>query len=294
MNSNLYSRSPINEPIGLGLRDAHIDYILENRPKIGWLEILADNLLSADENYLSKLELLRSDYPFSFHSVGTSIGSTDPLNYEYLKRLRKLILRFEPGLVSEHLCWSGVHGVHLHDLFPLPFNEVTVKHVSQRIEEIQEFLGRTLLIENVSAYAEFDESSLEEYEFITEIALRSGSKILLDINNIYINSINLGVDLKNYLEHIPAALVKEMHLAGGEKHDNIIIDSHNCPVWDEVWELYSQAVTLFGAVPTLIEWDNDIPEFRVLQGEAEKARHIIKNSRTNRPIKSVGNEYVDT
>ena len=289
MSSNGYSRSPINDPVGLGLRDAHLDFILEQRPEIGWLEILADNLLSADGDYLNKLEQLRSDYPFSFHSVGTSIGSTDPLNYDYLERLRRLIRRFEPDMVSEHLCWSGVHGVHLHDLLPLPFNEETVNHVSERIEEIQDFIGRTILIENVSAYAAFEESSLEEYEFITEIALRSGSKILLDLNNIFINSINLGVDLKSYLQHIPPALVKEMHLAGGEKRDDIIIDAHNCPVWDEVWELYRQAVALYGKVPTLIEWDNDLPEFHVLQNEANKAQAIINNHKSDKPT---GSEYV--
>ena len=281
MHNDQLTLSPISSPVGVGLRDLHLEFILKEKPDLGWFEILADNILSSSEGFLSKLENLRADYPFSLHSVGTSIGSTDGLDFEYLKKLKLLIERFEPTLVSEHLCWSGAHGVHLHELFPLPHNEETVNHVADRVSEIQEYLGRKISIENVSAYQTFDESTLEESEFITEIAKRSGSGILLDLNNIFINEANLNLCAKSYIKNIPANLVTEIHLAGGEQREDYILDSHNCPVWDEVWELYQIAMKKFGPVPTLIEWDNDLPEFDLLMEEANKAQAIIDSTCTS-------------
>lgn len=262
---------------GIGLRDPHLRRIIEDKPNIDWVEIIADNIINADESALSRLEKLRRNYPVSLHSVGTSIGSVDPLNFDYLKSLKRLIERLEPFSVSEHLCWSGAHGVHLHDLFPLPMNEETVRHVAGRVERIQDFFGRKILIENVSAYAEFEESVMSEPEFITRIAGRSGSGILLDVNNIFINSYNFGLDAVKYVDSIPGELVGEMHLGGGEQRDGFILDAHNCRIWDEVWGLYGHAVERFGTVPTLIEWDNDIPELEVLLDEANKANKIIES-----------------
>jgi len=262
---------------GIGLRDPHLSRIVEEKPEIGWFEIIADNLIDADDHTFSKLEKLRRDYPLSLHSVGTSIGSVDPLNYDYLKSLKRLIQRLDPFSVSEHLCWSGAHGVHLHDLFPLPMTRETVTHVAGRIGQVQDFFGRRILIENVSAYAGFEESEMSEPEFITRIAERSGSGILLDVNNIFINSYNFNFDAGKYVDDIPVDLVGEMHLGGGEQRDGFILDAHNCRIWDEVWGLYERAVTRFGSVPTLIEWDNDIPELEVLLDEAGKANKIIES-----------------
>jgi len=262
---------------GIGLREPHLRRIIEERPGIDWLEIIADNLIDADDHTLSRLEKLRRNYPISLHSVGTSIGSVDPLNFDYLKRLKRLIERLDPFSVSEHLCWSGAHGVHLHDLFPLPMTEETVAHVAGRIGQVQDFFGRRILIENVSAYAGFEESEMSEPEFITRIARVSGSGILLDVNNIFINSYNFNFDAGKYVDAIPVELVGEMHLGGGEQRDGFILDSHNCRIWGEVWGLYEHAVTRFGAVPTLIEWDNDLPELEVLLDEAGKANKIIES-----------------
>jgi hypothetical protein len=262
---------------GIGLREPHLSRIIEDKPDIDWLEIIADNLIDADESALSRLDELRRDYPLSLHSVGTSIGSVDPLNFDYLTKLKRLIDRFEPFSVSEHLCWSGAHGIHLHDLFPLPMNEETVRHTAGRIERIQDFFGRKILIENVSAYTEFEESEMSEPEFITRIARMSGSGILLDVNNIFINSYNFGLDPVKYVDDVQGDLVGEMHLGGGEQRDGFILDAHNSRIWDEVWELYGHAVARFGTVPTLIEWDNDIPGLEVLLDEADKANKIIES-----------------
>jgi hypothetical protein len=262
---------------GIGLREPHLKRIIEDKPGIDWLEIIADNIIDADETTLSTLEMLRRDYPLSLHSVGTSIGSVDPLNFDYLKSLKRLIDRLDPFSVSEHLCWSGAHGIHLHDLLPLPMTEETVRHVAARVERIQDFFGRKTLIENVSAYTEFEESEMSEPEFITRIARMSGSGILLDVNNIFINSYNFGLNPVTYVDEVPGDLVGEMHLGGGEQRDGFILDAHNCRIWDEVWELYGHAVARFGTVPTLIEWDNDIPELGVLLEEADKANRIIES-----------------
>ncbi|MEW6146142.1 MAG: DUF692 domain-containing protein [Thermodesulfobacteriota bacterium] len=262
---------------GIGLREPHLRRIMEDKPGIDWLEIIADNIIDADETTLSRLDELRRDYALSLHSVGTSIGSVDPLNFDYLKSLKRLIDRLDPFSVSEHLCWSGAHGVHLHDLFPLPMTEETVRHVAGRIERIQDFFGRRILIENVSAYTEFEESEMSEPEFITRIARTSGSGILLDVNNIFINSYNFGLDALEYVENIPGDLVGEIHLGGGEQRDGYILDAHNSRIWDEVWDLYGRAVSRLGAVPTLIEWDNDIPGLEVLLDEADKANRIIES-----------------
>lgn len=262
---------------GIGLRETHLNRVIEDKPEIDWLEIIADNLIDADDHTLSRLEKLRRDYPISLHSVGTSLGSVDPLNFDYLKSLEMLIERLDPFSVSEHLCWSGAHGVHLHDLFPLPMTKETVTHVAGRIEQVQDFFGRRILIENVSAYAEFEESEMSEPEFITCIARMSGSGILLDVNNIFINSYNFNFDAGKYVDDIPVDLVGEMHLGGGEQRDGFILDSHNCRIWGEVWGLYEHAVTRFGPVPTLIEWDNDIPELEVLLDEAGKANKIMES-----------------
>ncbi|MGH7884252.1 MAG: MNIO family bufferin maturase [Thermodesulfobacteriota bacterium] len=267
----------LNLKSGIGLRDPHLQQIIDEKPNIGWFEIITDNLINADKKTLGMLEKIRSDYPFSLHSVGTSIGSVDELNFDYLEKLKELADRLEPFSISEHLCWSGAHGVHLHDLFPLPMTEETVLHVAGRVEQIQEYFGHGILIENVSAYTDFEESEMSEPQFITQIAKKSGSGILLDINNIFINSKNLGLDAKNYIDEVPKSLIGEMHLAGGEQREGYMLDSHSCRVWDEVWDLYDYALENYGQIPTLIEWDNEIPELSILIDEAENADRRINS-----------------
>jgi hypothetical protein len=211
----------------------------------------------------------------SLHGVGLSLGGSDPLDPQHLQHLKTAIARFAPALVSEHLCWTAAGGQHFHDLLPLPYTEEALRHVSARIVEAQERLGRRLLIENVSSYLEFEHSSIPEWEFLREVAARSGCGILLDVNNIYVSAVNHGFDARRYLEAIPAEAVGEIHLAGHVAKDvegtPLLIDSHSQPVTAAVWDLYAHALERLGPKPTLIEWDSELPAFAVLQAEAAKA-----------------------
>ena len=228
---------------------------------------------------LGVLERIRGDYPLSLHGVGLSIGSVDPLDEAHLKKLSRLIERVEPGVISEHLCWGSIGGRYLNDLLPLPYTEEALTHMVDRIEQIQDVLGRRLLIENVSSYLEFVDSAIPEWEFLTAVAERSGCGLLLDINNIYVNAVNHGFDPGTYIEAIPADRVVEMHLAGhtvrayGDRE--ILVDTHNTPVCEDVWALFERTVRRMGARPTLIEWDSDYPPLDTLIGEADKAQSIL-------------------
>ena len=209
------------------------------------------------------------------HSVGMSVGSTDPINWDYVGKIKALADRFQPAWVSEHLCWTSAHGVNFHDLLPLPYTEETINHVAGRISEIQDFLGRKLLIENVSSYLTFKESQMPEAEFISAVAEKADCGILLDVNNIYVSQYNHGDKAMDYIRSIPAERVGEIHLAGGEERDGYMLDTHSREVPDDVWEIYRAAVEHCGDTPSLIEWDNDIPEFSVLACEASKADQIL-------------------
>jgi uncharacterized protein (UPF0276 family) len=225
------------------------------------------------------LERLRAHYPLSLHGVGLSLGSTDPLNMEHLNRLRSLISRFEPGLVSEHLSWSSVGGRYLNDLLPLPYTVEALSHVSTRIARVQEYLGRQILVENVSSYLQYEESRIPEWDFLAEVAERTGCGILLDVNNVYVSATNHGFDARSYLRAMPAKFIGEIHLAGFSintfEDGEILIDTHSRPVTREVWALYSEAVGLYGPVPTLIEWDTDVPALSVLLEEARRADRVM-------------------
>ncbi len=234
------------------------------------------------ENYFGEggqphrfLERIRADYPLSLHGVGLGLGSTAPLDLDHLSKLERLIGRYEPGLVSEHLCWSAAGGRHLNDLLPLPYTEEALAHVCGRIDQAQHLLGRQLLIENVSSYLQFRHSTIPEWEFLAEVSRRSGSAILLDVNNIYVNAVNHGFDPLTYLAAVPLAAVREIHLAGFDDSGACLIDTHGTPVAAEVWSLYREAVGRFGPRPTLIEWDTDIPPLDVLLAEASKAAGIL-------------------
>ena len=253
---------PVPACAGIGLRSAHVHEILETRPLLGWVEVHSENYFGRGipRHYL---ERIREHYPVSLHGVGLSVGSTDALSREHLAALRELIADIDPLFVSEHLSWSSVGGRYLNDLLPLPCTEEALAHVTARVGEIQERLGRQILIENISSYLQFDESAMPEWEFLAELANRSGCAVLLDVNNIYVSATNHGFDACRYLQAIPVRAVREMHLAGFTRKTfdggEILIDTHNRRVVPEVWRLYEAAVARFGAVPTLIEWDSDLP-----------------------------------
>ncbi len=270
--------SPIPARAGIGLRAEHYDAVLESRPPVGWLEVHSENYFGAGGKPLDTLERIRAHYPLSLHGVGLSIGSTDPLDYRHLAKLKRLIRRFEPALVSEHLSWGSVGGRHLNDLLPLPYTEEALYHLVARVARTQDYLGRQILIENISSYLQVVDSTIPEWEFLAELAGRAGCGVLLDVNNIYVSARNHGFDPSFYLQAIPRHLVREIHLAGYTVNrfadGELLIDTHNRPVWPAVWALYRQAVRRFGPLPTLIEWDTDLPELAVLVGEARKAEAI--------------------
>jgi hypothetical protein len=275
---NSVAAAPIPARAGIGLRAPHYAEVLRELPAIPWLEVHSENFFADGGRPHEVLEQVCSHYPLSLHGVGLSLGSTDPLNTWHLDKLKGLIQRYEPGLVSEHLCWCSVDKRYFNDLLPLPYTEEALRHISDRIAQVQDYLGRQILIENLSSYLQFTDSTIPEWEFIAAVAERSGCGILLDVNNIYVNARNHGFDAGAYLEAIPVAAVKEIHLAGYEDEGDCLIDTHGKPVADDVWRLYEQAVYRFGRVPTLIEWDTDIPPLAVLLGEADHAQDIMERS----------------
>lgn len=220
------------------------------------------------------LEELRKDYPIVMHGVSLSIGSSDPLDKTYVKKLKNLAARIEPMWISDHLCWTGVHGQNLHDLLPLPYTRETADHVIKRVKEVQEFLGRRILLENVSSYVSYEHSEMTEWEFLTEVATKADCSLLFDVNNIYVSAVNHQYDAVDFINGIPKNRIKQFHLAGYSDRGTHLIDTHDHPVSDPVWKLYEKAVDRFGAVPTLIEWDDKIPPFERLWREAKQAERI--------------------
>jgi uncharacterized protein (UPF0276 family) len=261
---------------GIGLRTPHYREMIESRPAAaGWREGHSENYFGAGGQPHAFLERLREDYPLSLHGVGLGLGSAAELDARHLTRLKALVERYAPGLVSEHLCWSAVPGRHLNDLLPLPYTEEALAHVVERIERTQEHLGRRILIENISSYLRFKHSTIPEWEFVTQVARRAGCGILLDVNNIYVSAVNQGFDARTYLDAIPGELVDEIHLAGYDESGACLIDTHGRNVSEPVWALYQATIDRIGTRPTLIEWDTDIPALPVLLDEARKAQRIL-------------------
>lgn len=267
---------------GIGLRTPHYTAILEKKPKVAWLEVHSENYFAEGGRPLYVLEKVRRDYPISLHGVGLSIGSADELNWAHLKKLRDLVLKINPCLVSDHLCWSSIHGQHLHDLLPLPYTEEALLHVVDRIQQIQDYLQRQILIENISSYITHAQSTLKEEEFLSEIANRAGCGILLDVNNLYVNAYNLNFDPMSYIRHLPAHLVQEIHLAGFSqstiKEKEVLIDTHDHPVSQAVWELFQTVIQHMGVKPTIIEWDQDLPSLETLCLQAEQAEALMREN----------------
>jgi uncharacterized protein len=263
--------------VGVGLRPPHYPFVLENRPGVGWFEVITENFLGLGSGFgrpLQLLESVRENYEIVLHGVSLSLGSTDPFSDEYLKRWEALIERVQPAWVSDHLCWTGVGGQNLHDLLPLPYTEEALAHIVERIAQVQDRLKRRLLVENVSSYLTFAHSEMEEWEFLSEVARRADCGLLLDVNNIYVSSHNHGFDPLTYLRSVPRDRVGQFHLAGYSDKGTHLIDTHDHPVSDPVWELYREALRLFGDVPTLIEWDDQLPDFPRLAEEAARAESI--------------------
>lgn len=273
---------PIPAAAGIGLRGPHHSQVLADLPSIAWLEVHSENFFAPDSIAANALERIRANYPLSLHGVGLSIGSAGPLAQEHLTKLGQLVDRLDPCLVSEHLCWGAVGGYHLNDLLPLPYTDEALDHMAERINEVQDFLGRQILIENVSSYMEFNDSTIPEWEFLAAVAERSGCGILLDINNIYVSASNHGFRATDYLDAIPVDKVGEMHLAGHsvQVYDDqtVLVDTHDAPVCDDVWALFETALRRFGTRPTLIEWDSDLPALTTLLDEAEKAQQMMNKA----------------
>ncbi len=272
---------------GLGLRPTHYEAILDTRPDVDWFEILSENYMVPGGKPLHFLDRIRAEYPIVLHGVSLSIGSTDPLNREYLRALKELAERVQPAWISDHLCFTGVHGRNLHDLLPLPYTEETVRHVADRIAQVQDFLGRRLLIENVSSYIGYRASDMTEWDFLRAVLERADCLGLLDVNNVYVSGYNHGFEPRDYLEAIPVERVQQFHLAGHRRLEACIVDTHDEPVPDPVWELYEVAVRRFGPVSTMIERDDNIPALPELVAELDRARALARRALTGTPMEAV-------
>jgi uncharacterized protein len=259
---------------GLGLRTPHYEAVLNEPHAIDWLEVITENYLVPGGKPLDYLERMRRRFPLVMHGVSLSIGSTDPVDFEYLAQVRALAARIEPHWISDHLCWTGIEGRNLHDLLPLPYTEEALAAVVERVGQVQDALGRQILLENVSSYLTYRASDMSEWEFLREVAQRADCAILLDINNIYVSSVNHGFDPRTYLQSIPKDRVRQFHLAGHSDVGGHLIDTHDHPIVEPVWDLYCAAVAQFGAVPTMIERDDNIPALSELVAELEIAREL--------------------
>lgn len=262
---------------GIGLRTPHYRDALDSRPDIAWFEVHSENYFGEGPP-LATLEKIRKNYPISLHGVGLSLGRADQLDTAHLRSLKRLIERIDPGLVSDHLSWGAIGTRHLNDLLPLPCTEESLATVCLHIDEVQAFLGRRMLVENVSSYLRWKHDTLPEWEFVSEVARRTGCGLLLDINNVFVNAVNHGFDARVYLHSIPAECISEIHLAGFDRRGGALIDTHGRRVASEVWQLYRQTIARIGQRPTLIEWDNNLPALSVLLEEASQAQSIMEET----------------
>jgi hypothetical protein len=259
---------------GLGLRPKHYQEILEGNPAVDWFEVISENYMIPGGQPLRMLDRIAERYPVVMHGVSMSIASTAPLDMDYLAQLKTLAKRCNPKWISDHLCWTGVHGVNLHDLLPVPYTEEALRHVSERISRVQDYLGRRIAIENVSSYIEYEDSEMEEWEFVGELARRADCWLLLDVNNVFVSGFNHDFSIHAFVDAIPPERVVQFHLAGHSEADTHFIDTHDEPVKDEVWDLYARALRRFGPVSTMIERDDKIPPLAELVSELDRARAI--------------------
>ena len=277
--SDSVAQQPLPPRSGIGLRAPHYHSFLQRQPRLDFIEVHSENFFgSANREIggqpLRLLERLRADYALSLHGIGLSLGAAQPVSREHLKQLKLLVDRFAPQWVSDHLAWVGIDGIYLNDLLPLPYTEEALSIVVDNIRATQDFLGRSILLENPSCYLAFAHSTIPEWEFMNAIAQRTQCGILLDVNNVYVSATNLGFDPQEYLLHIDAAAVQEIHLAGFSRSDTLLIDTHSRPVDDAVWSLYAFALRQIGARPTLVEWDAELPTLELLLEESGKADRL--------------------
>ena len=261
---------------GIGLRQPHMAGILQQRPALPWFEIISDNFISRGQRQLGGLDrsllfAVREHYPISMHGVGMSLGSVDPLDWDYLRALKTLSTELGCRWISEHAAFVSLGQQHYHDLLPLPYTEEALDHLSERIVQVQEFFGHPLLIENATNYICCDYDSMSDGEFLCELVKRSGCQLLVDVNNLYVNQHNHGSSALEFIDTVPASSVREIHLAGFSEADGLLVDSHSAAIAEPVWQLYQYALARFGPTPTLIEWDNNIPDFATLQQQAMRA-----------------------
>jgi uncharacterized protein (UPF0276 family) len=266
--------------IGISLRVSHYDKLIDDRPPVDWLEIISENYMVDDGRPLAVLDQILESYPVIQHGVSLYLGSTDPLNKDYLKKLKKLSRRTKTPFLSDHLCWGSVDGTYSHDLLPIPYTFEAVVHTAERIRAAQDYLEIPICVENVSSYAEFFASQMTEWQFLSEIAERADCGILLDVNNIYVSSRNHSFDPYEYLHGIPLERVAQIHIAGHTEFDKYILDTHEGKVKKDVWDIYRETIKLIGPTNTLLEWDSNIPEFEVVHAEALKANKIISQLNT--------------
>ena len=281
MSASLHSHhiGGIDRPclgFGLGLRPEHYPAVLESRPAVDWFEVISENYLVDGGKPLHFLDRIREHYPMVMHGVSLSIGGCDPLDLQYLAALKRLAGRVEPEWLSDHLCWTGIDGRILHDLLPLPYTEEAIAHVAGRVSRVQDYLGRQILLENVSSYVTYTDSQITEWEFLSAIAGRADCHILLDVNNVYVSAHNHGFDPLAYIDGVPPERVRQIHLAGHSHNGSLIIDTHDHPVPDPVWELYAETIARLGPVSTMIERDDDIPPLEVLLAELAQARTLAQ------------------
>ncbi|WP_067460060.1 MNIO family bufferin maturase [Actinomadura macra] len=259
---------------GLGLRTPHMDHVRRHLPAVDFFEVISENFMDCEGGRRRALDAIAERYPIVLHGVSLSIGSTDPLDFDYLARLRDLAESVKARLVSDHVCWTGVMGHNTHDLLPLPFTEAALAHVAERVRIVQEYLGRSLVLENPSTYVGFSASDMTEQEFMARLVEDTGCGLLLDVNNVYVSAFNHDFDPMDYLDALPLDRVEQIHLAGHTDYGTHIIDTHDGPVTDAVWDLYRHVIERADGIPTLLEWDDKLPAFPVLEAELDKARRF--------------------
>ena len=261
---------------GLGLRPQHYAEILDGSPEVDWFEVLSENYMIPGGQPMRMLDRICERYPVVMHGVSMSIASTSPLDKDYLRQLKALAARVKPVWISDHLCWTGVHGVNLHDLLPIPYTKEALGHVVDRVNQVQDFLDRPFTLENVSSYVTFGQSEMSEWDFVSEVSKRTGCWLLFDVNNVYVSAFNHGFSADDFLNGVPKDRIVQFHVAGHSHEETHIIDTHDHPVCDEVWDLYRQAIETFGPVSTMIECDDNIPPLAELVDELNHARAIAR------------------
>ena len=281
-----------NLGLGVGLRNQHFSYLMRNDPQVDWFEIISENFMDNFGYARHVLERLAAIRPIVMHGVSLSVGSTDPLNWDYLKELKTLAEFVQPKWISDHLCWTGVANVNTHDLLPLPLTEESLSHVAERVGQIQDFLQRPLILENPSTYLEFKESTMTEWEFLSELMSKTVCGLLLDVNNVYVSSYNHGFDPEHYIRNVPHSSVVQLHIAGPTDCGRYLVDTHDQPVPAIVWRLYKLAQELTGGVSTLLEWDANIPDFPDLVLELKKAEAVIDGIIPDAPLYTSATQIV--